>query len=651
LPNEEEKIMLRRLIFAASAALMLSSPCALYALDLVLADFETGTDGWVPNNWDRPMSYVFNYQYAGVTSGNQSLGVIVGRPGWNIAALVKFQDLYASDPAALADLKTKWMAAKTLEVDVTIDPGNWLGRNEVAGEWTNISLLSNSQNGGWATLPVLSDSVNPANPGGWDSTTFKTIQTRHIIYDLSAVNANMKAAGGPGSWFEIFAIVNSGPGLPIGGAFFMDNIKLCGIPKIVFVSAQHASGADANVPGDIGWVNLLRAEGYVVDYTAPAVVGTSTWETLDAAKIAVLDSADLVIVARDNNSGGVATDADEVAAWARVKAPLMLFSPHIARSNRWMWFNSTSVGDRQKFWKLQATNKSHPIFDGVSLDAAGVVQYADPCVASGLISVMQTKDAGYGRVLAVLPENGYVAIAEWDGGTPFYNAANALTPANSRMYFSAGSQEVSGSKTDWGVMNLTPAGQKLFLNAARYMMSPAEKVALVNPSFEDPNAGKIKGWNGEGVGGTPAVDIPGWATDGAVADSGVEQGWGATEGTWTAFLKAGDPSIWQMTAYTVQAGDILTLKVDAKNNWQATLLGITLYYDEVSATDPSVMVRVPVAMDTKALTDVMTTFTMQAFKVQLPHLVGKKVGVELENVSPKADSWIGLDNVRLTVRR
>ena len=49
-------------------------------------------------------------------------------------------------------------------------------------------------------------------------------------------------------------------------------------------------------------------------------------------------------------------------------------------------------------------------------------------------------------------------------------------------------------------------------------------VPVENASFELPGTEKIKGWNGEGVTGTPAVDIPGWASDTVVADSGVETG-------------------------------------------------------------------------------------------------------------------------------
>ena len=41
----------------------------------------------------------------------------------------------------------------------------------------------------------------------------------------------------------------------------------------------------------------------------------------------------------------------------------------------------------------------------------------------------------------------------------------------------------------------------------------ADSITVTNPSFELPGVGKIKGWNGEGVAGTPAVDIPGWASD------------------------------------------------------------------------------------------------------------------------------------------
>ena len=112
--------------------------------------------------------------------------------------------------------------------------------------------------------------------------------------------------------------------------------------KVIFVSAQHPSTADANVPSDKAFVDLLEAAYYEVDYTPGEVAGTSYWETLDPNKIAALDAADLIIIGRDCNSGGVATDAAEVAAWTNVKAPVMLMSSYIAAGNRWKWINSTT---------------------------------------------------------------------------------------------------------------------------------------------------------------------------------------------------------------------------------------------------------------------------------------------------------------------
>ena len=105
--------------------------------------------------------------------------------------------------------------------------------------------------------------------------------------------------------------------------------------------------------------------------------------------------------------------------------------------------------------------------------------------------------------------------------------------------------------------DLAADGEKMFLNAVAYMLTPKTVVVpVVNASFELPGTAKIKGWNGEGIANTPAVDIPGWASDAgvAVADSGVESDtrYPATDGVWTAFMKGADPSIWQLTDFVIQ---------------------------------------------------------------------------------------------------
>jgi len=166
-------------------------------------------------------------------------------------------------------------------------------------------------------------------------------------------------------------------------------------------------------------------------------------------------------------------------------------------------------------------------------------------------------------------------------------------------------------------------------------------VSVENFSFELPGTEKIKGWNGEGVSDTPAVDIPGWSSDTVVVDSGVETGFGATDGEWTAFLMSGDPSVWQLTDHTISSSNVLELKVDARITWAATAMQMTLYYDDNGA-------RIPAATNEVTLTDDMQEYILSLTAADVPESVGKKIGIEFSNAS-SGDSWIGLDNVRLVL--
>ncbi len=189
----------------------------------------------------------------------------------------------------------------------------------------------------------------------------------------------------------------------------------------------------------------------------------------------------------------------------------------------------------------------------------------------------------------------------------------------------------------------TGAGTMYFDDIRLYLPREAdsEEIVIENFSFELPGTEKIKGWNGEGVAGTPAVDIPGWSSDTEVVDSGVETGYSPTDGDWTAFLMSGDPSVWQLTDYTISDGDVLELKVDARITWAATAMQMTLFYDDNGA-------RVPAATDEVTLTDEMQEFTLSLSAEDVPELIGKKIGIEFSNAS-SGDTWIGLDNIRLEV--
>jgi len=445
--------------------------------------------------------------------------------------------------------------------------------------------------------------------------------------------------------------------------------------KVVFVSAMHLATPDPNDPNapsvasDQGFVDALKAAWYDVDYTAGDVAGTSYWEVLDPNKMAVLQAADLIIIGRDCNSGGVSSNADEIAFWNGLQTPVMLMSSYIAANNRWKWINSNSQDARKAYYLLRAVDVANPIFAGVTFDMNDVdpntividpndpnsapvivndiVQWYDPNAASGYASFINSNDAGNGSALALRPDNGNLLVAEWLPGLPFYATAGQIAGGH-RMFFNAGTQEISGQKTNWGVMNLNDVGTKIFLNAVEYMTIPVPlPVPLVNASFEQPGTEKIKGWNGEGIAGTPAVDIPGWASDidpnVVVADSGVETGYGATDGLWTAFLMGADPAVWQNTGFLIAAEDVFELKVDARNTWQGTTLRMTLYYLDAD-------LRVPAATADVTVTDAMQTFALPFNAADLPACVGKEIGIEFDNVTTEGQSWIGLDNVRLTVK-
>ncbi|MFZ0033396.1 MAG: glycoside hydrolase family 2 TIM barrel-domain containing protein, partial [Sedimentisphaerales bacterium] len=167
----------------------------------------------------------------------------------------------------------------------------------------------------------------------------------------------------------------------------------------------------------------------------------------------------------------------------------------------------------------------------------------------------------------------------------------------------------------------------------------AASITVKNYSFEQPGQGKIKGWNGEGVGDTPAIDIPGWSSDTTPSDSGVETGYTPTEGDYIAFLMSGDPCVWQLTDCNIVAGKVYQLKVDARNTYQATSLRMVLYYGNGGA-------RVPAATKTVTLTDTMAEYSLSFSANDVPASIGHKIGIEFTNVS-SGSSWVGLDRVRL----
>jgi hypothetical protein len=110
---------------------------------------------------------------------------------------------------------------------------------------------------------------------------------------------------------------------------------------------------------------------------------------------------------------------------------------------------------------LQAVATSHPVFNGVTLDANNQAN-----ILTTNTSFVSTTAVGNGELIATRADNGQVWIAEWQAGQAFY-PGSSQTPAGRRMLLcSGGTAGVSD-----GTYNLTAEGEKIFLNAVSLMIS------------------------------------------------------------------------------------------------------------------------------------------------------------------------------------
>jgi Secretion system C-terminal sorting domain len=169
-------------------------------------------------------------------------------------------------------------------------------------------------------------------------------------------------------------------------------------------------------------------------------------------------------------------------------------------------------------------------------------------------------------------------------------------------------------------------------------------IPVVNYSFEEPDSGKIKGWDGVCTDPTwtgPKA-VPGWTGDKDPLDSGVELGWTPRDGQYTAFMRATpDSSVWNMTDYVMQADDLFQLKVDGRATWAATLLRTALFYVNDSGD------RVILATQDNPLNVDLTYATYSLLASADANAAGHTLGILLQNASTLSASWAGADNVRV----
>ncbi len=153
-----------------------------------------------------------------------------------------------------------------------------------------------------------------------------------------------------------------------------------------------------------------------------------------------------------------------------------------------------------------------------------------------------------------------------------------------------------------------------------------------NYSFELPGTTKLLNWN----------NVPGWNSDTQAADSGVESSstYPASEGVWAAYMKSGDPAVWNTTSYIIQPGDRFKLRIDARRNVHGINLYAKVYYNNNGS-------RIPLGDITFGpLGSSLQEYQFIVSSEFYPEAIGKNVGIELRNTTA-GNTWLGFDNVRL----
>lgn len=222
-------------------------------------------------------------------------------------------------------------------------------------------------------------------------------------------------------------------------------------PTIVWVTDR--PGTDFDQP----WIDILTAEGYTVT-ASTGTDATAEFRTLDAAKIARLNAANLVIISRKTSGGDYSSTSTEVAQWNGLTAPMLNMTAFLTRNNRWKWLNGTENGFNAP---MQVLDPTHSFFTGVPLDENNQVSI----IATGTTNSVKTTNAGNGTLLATSAADNFAWIAKWNAGVEYYPGSGQFA-GGPRVYFGLG-QDVSGA-----AYNANAAGKLIFLNIV-YQMSGA----------------------------------------------------------------------------------------------------------------------------------------------------------------------------------
>ena len=208
--------------------------------------------------------------------------------------------------------------------------------------------------------------------------------------------------------------------------------------------------------------NIGNQAAYIVlleEVLPDHILTTGTFASLDgnAAMLAQLEAADLIIVARSSNSGSY-DDGTEVADWNGLTTPILSHNAYLTHDSRWKWFPGDRTG--VSTGNIAVSNTSDPIFDGVTITAAQVDMYTP----DQSVNVSTQGSAGNGTLLATTGWGSNVYAARFEAGVE-YHAASGQTPGGIRLFL--------GTYYRNPLNNMTADGIQMIKNAVLSMLSKA----------------------------------------------------------------------------------------------------------------------------------------------------------------------------------
>jgi hypothetical protein len=232
-------------------------------------------------------------------------------------------------------------------------------------------------------------------------------------------------------------------------------------------------------------------------------------EDLSAPKKAELESADLIIISRDNSGPDYNGDAD---FWGPLDVPILNHCINVVRS------------DEHEFWDWLPGNKSdtNPCTHFAVADANDVI-FAGVDTSAGLVQILSTgKDvdhsdqgsAGNGHLVAT--SGGNVVIARWQGDEGFYYDGSDYGPGGAgRVYFATPDKM-------YNYFDLGTEDAKVMLKNAIVSLLPVprpegdvdddwdvdiEDFAVLSSWWREPNCAGSDNCGGADVDGSDTVDL------------------------------------------------------------------------------------------------------------------------------------------------